>query len=443
MESLVSKFEQFLVTEDNAESAGNKPEWLTNARKKGIEHFVEVGLPSPRDEHWKYTNVTALKKKEFSLAKTKGGDVKDADLDAFRFKNLETIELIFINGQFNSELTSEINDEQGVVLNDLSSWLAEGNKQDLSLETGDYVFASLNNAFMSDGAVLHVADNELLEKTVHLIFVATETEQATMAYPRIDIRLGKNAEAKLIESYVSLGDAKNLTTALTNIVADENSQLEHYRLQEESYSAYHMANIFIEQKRDSRVTSHSVSLGAAIARVDIKVNLSETGTENILNGLFLGKGRQHTDHHILVHHYSPHTRSEEYFKGILDNGSRGVFNGKVIVHEDAQKIEAIQSNRNLLLSPNAEIDTKPELEIYADDVKCAHGATIGRLSDAELFYLRSRGIDEEKARALLTFAFADDVVMRMSLAPVREYLERKLIGQLSSSDQIDDLKDLI
>ncbi len=443
MESLVSKFEQFLETEDNVTLSNNSLDWLTNARKKGIAHFAKVGLPTPRDEHWKYTNVAPIKKKEFSLTNTKEHDVKAADLDVFRFKNLETIELVFINGLFCSALSSTVSDERGIVLNNLSSWLAEGHQQDLTVDAGDYVFASLNNAFMSDGAVLHVADNELLEKPVHLIFVATDTEQATMTYPRIDIRLGKNAEAKLIESYVSLGEAKNLTNVLTNIIADENSQLEHYRIQEESDAAYHLANIFIEQKKDSRVTSHSVSLGSAIARVDAKVNLSETGTENILNGLFLGKGRQHTDHHLLVHHLSPHTRSEEYFKGILDNASRGVFNGKVVVHKDAQKIEAIQSNKNLLLSPNAEVDTKPELEIYADDVKCAHGATIGRLSDTELFYLRSRGISEEKARALLTFAFADDVVNRMSLVPVREYLERKLIGQLSSSDQIDDLKDLI
>ncbi len=418
---------------------GTSLAWLKEAREQGVDHFAKVGFPTLRDEAWKYTNLAAIKKREFKLTRAEKTTLKKEDLAAFRFTDLETVELVFINGIFSSELSDPLDQEEGIVLQNLSAWLVEENDQDLTIKAGENIFASLNNAFMTDGAVLQIEKNAVLKKTIHLIFVATETDDAIMTYPRIDIRLGANAEAKLIESYVCIGAAKNLTNTLTNIVADENSQLEHYRIQEENTAAYHIANVFIDQKKDSRVTSHSVSLGASLARVDIKVSLGAEGSENILNGLFMGKGRQHTDHHILVDHLSPHTRSEEYFKGILDNGSRGVFNGKVIVHEDAQKIEAIQSNKNLLLSPNAEIDTKPELEIYADDVKCAHGATIGRLNDAELFYLQSRGIDEEKAREILTYAFADDVICRMSLEPVRKHLEQKLVGQLSSIDNIGDL----
>ena len=426
-----------------AESKRSLPEssltWLNEARKQGVDHFSKVGFPTVRDEAWKYTNVAPIQKRDFKLSGSKEVAVTKEDLDMFRFADLETIELVFINGVFSVELSSERDQAEGIVLQNLSTWLADENDQDLTIKAGENVFASLNNAFMNEGTVLHIENNIVLDKPVHLIFVATETEEPIMTYPRIDIRLGANAEAQLIESYVGLGATKNLTNVLTNIVAGENSQLEHYRIQNESTDAYHIANILIDQKQDSRVTSHSVSLGSSLARVDFKVSLAATGSENTINGLFMGKGRQHTDHHILVDHLSPHTRSEEYFKGILDNGSRGVFNGKVIVHEDAQKIEAIQSNKNLLLSPNAEIDTKPELEIYADDVKCAHGATIGRLSDTELFYLQSRGIDEEKARAILTYAFADDVIRRMSLEPVQKYLEQKIVGQLSSIDNISDL----
>ncbi|MFK8068330.1 MAG: Fe-S cluster assembly protein SufD [Gammaproteobacteria bacterium] len=416
--------------------------WLREARKQGIDHFSEVGFPTVRDEHWKYTNVSPIEKHEFKLADDQNSAIKKQDLEAFRFNNLETNELIFVNGKFSSEL-SQFDQNDGVVLENMSDWLANKADQDLSIKTNDNVFASLNNAFMTDGAVLHISKNISLEKPVHLIFVSTKTDEKIMSYPRIDIRLEANAAATLIESYVYLSDednsTKNFTNTLTNIVAGPNSQLEHYRIQQESLGAYHIGNIHIDQQKDSRVTSHSISLGASIARVDIKVKLSEAGSENVLNGLFMGKGRQHTDHHILADHLSPHTRSEEYFKGIMDDGSRGVFNGKVIVHEDAQKIEAIQSNKNLLLSPHAEVDTKPELEIYADDVKCAHGATIGRLNDAELFYLQSRGISAEKAIALLTYAFADDVINRMNIAPVREYLEQKIVGQLSSLENIKDL----
>ncbi len=430
-------------TERKDSFVGASVPWLNAAREQGIDHFSEVGFPTVRDEAWKYTNISPIEKHDFQLTDNEDIFLVKEDINEFRFNQLNTNELVFVNGKFASHL-SQFDQNDGAVLENMSDWLVNKADQDLSIKTNDNVFASLNNAFMTDGAVLHIEKNISLEKPIHLIFISTQTDEKIMSYPRIDIRLDANAEATVIESYVCLTDedtsVKNLTNTLTNIVAGPNSQLEHYRIQQESLAAYHIGNILIDQQKDSRVTSHSISLGASIARVDIKVKLSEAGSENILNGLFMGKGRQHTDHHILVDHLNPHTRSEEYFKGIMDDGSRGVFNGKVIVHKDAQKIEAIQSNKNLLLSPSAEVDTKPELEIYADDVKCAHGATIGRLNDAELFYLQSRGISAEKATALLTYAFADDVISRMNIAPVREYLEQKIVGQLSS---LENLKDLV
>lgn len=429
--------------EIEASLPGASQAWVRDARKQGIRHFQQTGLPTLRDEAWKYTSVAAITKRDYLLADQARYDLTSSDLEAFRFTGLETCERVFVNGHYCPDLSCKGEIPAGMMIENIAASLEKGG-QPLTLQAGDNVFASLNNAFMSDGLILQLADNTVVEKPVHLLFVSTESEQPVMIYPRVEIRLGVNSKVTLIEHYVSHGAAKNLTNALTNIVAGENSQIEYYRLQDESLDAYHIANVFIDQKQDSKVTSHSISLGAALARVDIVVKLAAEKAETKLNGLFMGQGRQHTDHHLLVDHLSPHTRSDQYFKGVLNNASRGVFNGKVIVHEGAQKIESNQVNRNLLLSANAEIDTKPELEIYADDVKCAHGATIGQLSETELFYLQSRGIDEEKARSILTYAFADDVISRMRLGPVQDYLEQKVVGQLSGAGQhIDDIRELV
>lgn len=429
MEAWLAQFENVQDT-----LPGDSIPWLREARQQAIANFSASGFPTLRDEAWKYTNVAPIKKRQFRLAKAQEISLTAADLAAFRFADLAAHEMVFVNGHFSAEHSSSVS-LPGVELKNLNGWLSETDKSlDFKSPNDSNVFATLNNAFLSEGVVLRVDDNVVIEKPVHIIFVATETEEAVMAAPRVEIQLGTNSQVTVIESYVATGPTQNLTNVLTQITAGENSQLEHYRLQDESLQAYHVANIFIDQKRASRVICHSVSLGASLARVDINVDLVEPGAETVLNGLFMAKGRQLTDHHLLVDHLSPHTRSEQFFKGVLDDASRGVFNGKVIVHEDAQKIEAVQTNKNLLLSPDAEIDTKPELEIYADDVKCSHGATIGQLNDTELFYLRSRGIEEQKARALLIYAFADDVIERMRLLPIREYLEYKVVGQLSSLD---------
>ncbi len=412
-------------------------------REESIQRVADAGLPTLRDEDWRYTSLQPLGRREFKLSEAVSPSLEAADLEAFRFPELDTWQMVFVDGQFMPGLSKIEDLPDGVIVHDLASWLVDENREALMLRNEANVLASLNTAFMVDGAVIRTRENVIVEKPLHLIFITTAREGSFMVVPRIDLRTGANSEIRVVENFVAMGAAQSLTNTLTNIVAGENSRIEYYHLQEESKEAWHLANIFVDQKQDSRVIGHSVSLGAALARVDFHINLDAAGGENILNGLYMGKDRQHTDHHILIEHLSPHTRSEQRFKGIMDGASRGVFNGKVVVHEGAQKIEAVQSNRNLLLSDQAEVDTKPELEIYADDVKCAHGATVGQLNEDELFYLRSRGIGEEKARALLTWAFADDVISRMALDPIRQTLEKKLAGEFSRTEQFDDIRDLV
>ncbi len=249
----------------------------------------------------------------------------------------------------------------------------------------------------------------------------------------------ENSQAHVIESYVSLGGGSYFSNAVTEVVLGQNASIEHYKLQEESTNAFHVATLQTHQGRDSRFVSHSVSFGGQLTRNDIRAVLSAEGTDCTLNGLFMVDGRQHVDFHTTVEHSQPHGTSQEYYKGILDGRSRGVFNGRVHVHPGAQKTDATQSNKNLLLSRNAEVDTKPELEIYADDVKCSHGATVGQLDPDALFYLRARGIDEGSARGLLTYGFAQDIIDRMPIQHVRERLEQALVARVPDSDHVKEI----
>jgi Fe-S cluster assembly protein SufD len=241
----------------------------------------------------------------------------------------------------------------------------------------------------------------------------------------------------VIESYIGLEDAaENLTNAVTEIILHAGAALEHYRVQQESVQGYHVSSVHVQQEASSRYESHVIALGGALSRTDIETRLAAAGAETVLNGLYMAGGRQHVDHHTRIDHLAPHTRSAEYYRGVLAGRARAVFNGKVVVHPDAQKTDAHQTNANLLLSADAEVDTKPELEIYADDVKCSHGATVGQLDEDALFYLRARAIDLETARSLLTYAFAEDIISRMRFKPIRERLSRLVLGRLPEQELI-------
>jgi Fe-S cluster assembly protein SufD len=431
-------------TRVEAQLAGANVPWLRDARRQALNRFAQSGFPSTREEEWKYTDLRRIEKRRFQIPSRSGNGLSAAELAPSRFvEGLDCHELVFVNGHYAEQLSNPGGSTNNTTFEDLASVLAKrphllNDHIARCVGRDGAAFTALNDAFMTDGAYIRLAADTILEKPIHLLFVATELEFAPVSHPRIYIDVGANSEVKIIETYVGLRQCINLTNVLTEIVAGANSQIEHYKVQSESRKAYHIANLYIDQQRDSRVISHSIALGAALSRNDIRVNLDAKGASITLNGLYMASGKQHVDHHTQIDHAKAHTHSEEFFKGVLNGYGRGVFNGKVVVHEDAQKSDAHQSNKNLLLSANAEVDTKPELEIYADDVNCTHGATVGQLDEAALFYLRSRGVGLEAARGLLTYAFADDVIARVDIAPIRKRLKETVLGQLPDSELVRD-----
>ncbi|MEO7032159.1 MAG: Fe-S cluster assembly protein SufD, partial [Herbaspirillum sp.] len=302
---------------------------------------------------------------------------------------------------------------------------------------GQTIFGDLNTAFMTDGAWLHVPAGVSVDEPIHLLFLATQS--GVSVHLRNVLVADAGAHATVIEHYLGADGAAYFTNAVTQIFTADAAGIEHYKLQQESLQAFHVAGIHAQQKKDSKLESHSVSLGAGMARNDITTTFIETGCEVTLNGLYLTDGRQHVDNHTRVDHVAPSGTSEEYYRGVLDGSSHAVFNGKVIVHRDAQKTKAQQTNHNLLLSRNAEVDTKPQLEIFADDVECTHGATVGQIDETQLFYLRTRGIDEATAHKLLVHAFAHHVIERIRVQSLRERLEKILMARLPQDDSVQEL----
>ena len=292
-------------------------------------------------------------------------------------------------------------------------------------------------AFMTDGVVIELSRNAVVDLPIHLLYLASQPE--TSVHYRNLIVADENAQATVVEHYAGSEGASYLTNAVTTIIGGANSNVQHYKLQQESVKAFHVAGIHATQARDSRFTSHSIALGGAIARNDITSRLAAEGAECTLNGLYMVGGRQLVDHHTRIDHAKPRGTSREFYRGVLDGAARGIFNGKVVVHPDAQHTDAEQSNHNLLLSKAAEVDTKPQLEIFADDVRCNHGATVGQLDDNMMFYLRSRGIEADVAKALLIYAFAHDIIGRIGLDPLKRRIERHLISMLPDGERIKEL----
>jgi len=409
---------------------------VEKTRQEALSLFEKVGLPSKRDEDWKYTDASRLADLleigEVS-ADINSQDLGMADLDAYR--------MVFANGVFDAT-QSNLPDEVSIlslaaleasVSNEDSETLAK-----LFQVSGDEPLfnglMALNAAVASDGAAVCLADNSVLDKPLYILHVSNQNNVI-----RHGLMLGENAQAQVIEHFISTGEEKALSNCVTAVILKNGASLEHSRLQQEGEKQSHIARVEIKQFRDSSYTFHGVELGASLSRTDLVVNLSESGASCELNGLFVLGGRQHVDHHTRVDHEASHCTSRENYRTVLDGRSHGVFNGKVVVHEGAVKTDSSQSNGNLLLSKHAEIDTKPELEIYNDDVKCAHGATVGQLDDKQLFYLRSRGISQEAAQELLTFAFADEILTAMSNQTVRSYVEKVAFAKLPHGAELDGL----
>ncbi len=415
-----------------ANAAG--PEWLRTLRRNGVTHFTELGFPTTKLEDWIYTNVAPVTKLAFKPAASADASVTANQLAPFAFPGWTGSRLVFINGHFAPALSTPPAPQPGVTVTNLAAALASGDKlveAQLAHHAGLDAsgFSALNTAFIADGAFIALAPNAVAAEPIHLLFVSAPGD-ANTAQPRNLIVAGANSSAKIVEHYVSLGDAAHFTNAVTEIAVGEGAHIEHAKFQEENLEAFHIATVQATLARDSRFLSHSISTGARLARHNINLVMTGQGVDCVMNGLYAVGGKQLVDHHTVADHAQPHCASHEFYHGILGGNSRGVFNGKIFVRKDAQKTDAKQTSRNLLLTDTATVNSKPQLEILADDVKCTHGATVGQLNDEALFYCRSRGIDEVNARRLLTHAFASEIVNRITVEPVREHLEQVLWGRL-------------
>jgi Fe-S cluster assembly protein SufD len=385
-------------------------------REQAARRFNELGFPTTRDEDWRFTNVAPIAKVAWA---------KPGPGQANGFPQIGK-QLVFVNGRFAPQLSST----------DLPAQVTAGNLAGngrAAAHLGRYApyqtnaFVALNTANTEDGAFVEIAKAAVIDEPIHLVYLSTAMDEAA-TYPRNLVLAGAQSQFSLIETF--MGTGRYFTNAVTEIVAGEAAVVDHYKLQMESAPAYHVASMQVQLARDANFTSQSISLGGALTRNDITAVLSE-GTECTLNGFYLAGGTQHVDNHTAIDHAKPHGTSHELYKGILDGRSNAVFNGKILVRKDAQKTDAKQTNKNLVLSEDATINTKPELQIYADDVRCTHGATIGQIDAESLFYLQARGIRREEARSMLIVAFARDILDRIKIEPLRELVESEVIGRLT------------
>ncbi|MDR5899745.1 Fe-S cluster assembly protein SufD [Halomonas vilamensis] len=415
-----------------SQQRAEEPTWIAARRQAGAARFEAMGFPTRRDEEWKYTDVRAISQTNFALAENAefsqaGAAALTLPIDAYR--------LTFVDGFFSAALSDLDSLPQGLQILPLSQALTENHEAvggPLGRLTGVEFspFAALNTAFMEEGAVVRLAPGTVVEKPIVLQFLSRANAEPTMCHPRVLVEAAGRSEATLIEHYTGEADAQNFTNVVGEYMLDRGAIVNHYKLQEAPLGDYHVASMHVEQGRDSRYSSYNLNLGGALVRNDLISDLNGKGAEANFLGLFFGQGRQHVDNHTKVNHNAPLTFSNENYKGILGDRAHGVFNGKVFVKRDSQKIEGFQSNQNLLLSDRARIDAKPELEIYADDVKCSHGTTTGQLDEEAVYAMRTRGIDEATARALLTLAFAGEVLDAVTLDAISERVELAVAGKL-------------
>jgi Fe-S cluster assembly protein SufD len=432
------------------------PDWLQRLREHGMARFEALGYPTTKNEDWHFTSVAPIAERTFRLAileseregtdrresSRRKGDaansvgIKPGDLERFGFGQIDWHRLVFINGVFDESLSSFEEVGASLRVGSLARAIESGN---LALERhlgtiakfDQHTFTALNTAFIADGALVELANDAVVDKPIHLVFVSGGEG---VSHPRNLIVAGRHSRASVIESYVSLRDSEYFTNAVTEIALGEGAHVDHYKLQRESESAFHVGTVQIREERDSQLHSFSFAVGGSLARTNIYTSLEGDASTCTLNGLYLTDGSQHIDNQTSIEHIAPNCPSHEVYKGVLDGRSHGVFNGKVYVHPEAQKTDGKQSNNNLLLSPTARVDTKPQLEIFADDVKCTHGATVGRLDELAMFYLNSRGIGRETARTLLTYAFAADVLETIELEPLKKELEKMVLARFTGSE---------
>jgi Fe-S cluster assembly protein SufD len=434
-EARLEGFEEFAALVPATE-----PERLRALRRAAAERFAALGFPGLDQEAWRYTDTAPIASARFRPAPS---PVLAADLagavDHHAYP--DTWRAVFVDGRFAPQLCDLAGLPAGVRLGSLSAALAA---EPAAVEPwlrpyADFArqpFTALNTALFADGAFLHLGRHAVLERPIHLLFLATGGEAPTAAFIRNLLVVDEHAQATVVESYAAAGVGLYWTNAVTEIVAGENAVLDHYKVQREGLSAQHVATQQVHLERGANFSSHFLSLGGELVRQDVNARLVGEGVSAVLNGLYMARGTQHVDTHMQVDHVAAHCDSHELYKGILDGQARAVFNGLIHVYPGAQKTDAKQTNRNLLLSREALVNTNPQLLIFADDVKCTHGSTVGQLDAEAVFYLRSRGIGEAAAKSLLTYAFASDVVARVKPAALRADLESYLFNWLPMGEVV-------
>ena len=411
--------------------------WGGAIRSGAISRFAAAGFPGARDEEWKYTSIAPILDVPFGPARSLSAGPARERLRQLDLGASAENRLVFINGRLSAELSAPGRLAAGVAAGSLAAAMRHGDARVAShlaryAKYDSQSFVALNTAFMEDGGFVFVPAGVVLKEPIHLVFIALSADGAGVCYPRNLIVIERSAEASVVETYVGAEGSLHFTNGVTEVVVGENGKLDHAKIQRESEEAFHVGTLQVHMGRSSRFTSHSLALGGELTRNDINVALEGEGGDCTLNGLYIAGGRQHIDNHTRIDHVKPHCSSRELYKGILGGSARGVFSGKIYVHKTAEKTDARQTNKNLLLSEGAWVDTKPQLEIHNNDVKCSHGSTIGQVDQDALFYLRSRGIGRSAAYALLTQGFAGDVIARLPAAQVRASMEQTVQKRLEA-----------
>jgi Fe-S cluster assembly protein SufD len=430
--------EQFL--EHAGRFQGREPAWLSLLRGESFERFLDLGFPTTDEEDWRFTSVAPLAGTRFTLGSLARGRSKGAEaasiLHSHPLTSWKRHELVFVNGIFAPELSSIGKLPRGVVVTSLARALESQVDEveavlGLPPVDGSTIFADLNRAFLEDGAFVYVPEGILVEEPIHLVFVTSVVKPA-VSHPHNLLMVERRGEARIVESYLGGDGSEYFTNSVTEIIAGSGAAIDHYKIQREGIRAYHLSSQRLLQARSARLQNLSLSLGARLARNDIHGLLDGEGSDLTLNGLYVVRGDQHVDHHTVIDHKAPQCTSRELYKGVLDDNSSGVFNGRIIVRPEAQKTNARQTNKNLLLSDEALVNSNPQLEINADDVKCAHGATIGQLDKDALFYLRSRGIVYDEARRILTRAFMAEVSEQIRIDALRDAMRGFVFGEAAA-----------
>jgi Fe-S cluster assembly protein SufD len=402
-------------------------------RSEALKNFEEQGFPSKKEEAWKYTSLKSVLKHDFSVFPKQENTIEYRDVKKYFIHDIDTYKIVFIDGKYSSHLSQTTHDGIDVCL--MSSAL---NKPKYRLIIENYFnkvapkesMISLNTAFAQEGAYIHIPKNKLVEKPIQIIHFSTGSEVAVLQQPRNLIVVDENSHVQIIERHQSLTDNPVLTNSVTEIYGNKRAIVDYYKVQNDNLNASLIDNTFINQKQQSHVSVHTFSFGGKLTRNNLNFYQNGEHMDSTLNGITIIGDKQHVDHSTLVHHIEPNCESHQDYKGIFGDHATGVFNGKVVVNKEAQKTNAFQSNNNILLDDKATINTKPQLEIFADDVKCSHGCTIGQLDENAMFYLRSRGIPQKEAKALLMYAFANNVLESVKIPELKQRINKIIANKL-------------